>query len=148
VSGSVQDSCVPGTPQPEVCDGVDNDCNGVVDDAPGIATIATLQVETGALPSDASLSWPAIAGASGYDLVRGNVRMLVEGGGSFSTAIDQCLANNTGALAMVESATPASGEAFFYILRGVNCGGGNWDEGGTQAAPRGPAFAAAPAACP
>jgi hypothetical protein len=28
----------PGTPQPEVCDGVDNDCNGRVDDVPGGAT--------------------------------------------------------------------------------------------------------------
>jgi len=26
------DSCNPGTPSPEICDGIDNDCNGLVDD--------------------------------------------------------------------------------------------------------------------
>jgi hypothetical protein len=32
IAGAVQDSCVPGTPQPEVCgDLLDNDCDGVVD---------------------------------------------------------------------------------------------------------------------
>jgi hypothetical protein len=32
VSGTEVDSCVPGTPSPEVCDGADNDCDGVMDD--------------------------------------------------------------------------------------------------------------------
>ncbi|HEV8198930.1 MAG TPA: malectin domain-containing carbohydrate-binding protein [Candidatus Polarisedimenticolia bacterium] len=148
VAGAVHDSCTPGAPQPEVCDGVDNNCNAIIDDAPPLGTIATLDVTTGALASDASLSWASVPGASAYDLVRGNVRTLVEGGGSFATAIDQCLANNTTAQAFVESGMPAAGEAFFYVLRGVNCGGGSWDEGGSQAVPRGPSFAAAPAACP
>jgi len=144
----VHDSCTPGAPQPEICDGVDNNCNAIIDDAPPLGTISTLDVTTGVLATDASLSWAPVAGASAYDLVRGNVRTLLEGGGSFATAIDQCLANNTAAQAFVESGVPAPGEAFFYVLRGVNCGGGSWDEGGTQAAPRGPSFAAAPAACP
>jgi hypothetical protein len=148
VAGSVHDSCAPGTPQPEVCDGADNDCNAVVDDAPPLAALSSLTAGPGPGPADVSLSWSAVTGASAYDLVRGDVRTLVEGGGSFSSAIDQCLANNSAAQAYVESGLPATGEAFFYILRGVNCGGGSWDEGGTQAAPRGPSFAAAPAACP
>lgn len=30
--GMLVDSCTPGAPSPEVCDGLDNDCNGLVDD--------------------------------------------------------------------------------------------------------------------
>jgi hypothetical protein len=39
VNGVTVDSCSPGTPSAEVCDGADNDCNGAVDD--GVASIAT-----------------------------------------------------------------------------------------------------------
>ncbi|MDA8141827.1 MAG: putative metal-binding motif-containing protein [Desulfobacteraceae bacterium] len=39
VDGAVVDTCQAGTPTPEVCDGVDNNCNGLVDD--GIATTPT-----------------------------------------------------------------------------------------------------------
>jgi hypothetical protein len=31
VGGAVQSSCVPGVPTPEVCDGIDNNCDGAVD---------------------------------------------------------------------------------------------------------------------
>jgi hypothetical protein len=44
---------------------------------------------------------------------------------------------------------PPLDDAFFYILRAVNCGGGTWDEGdAAQAAPRGPSIATSPSACP
>jgi hypothetical protein len=34
VSGVVEDDCVPGSPSAEVCDGVDNNCDGTSDEAP------------------------------------------------------------------------------------------------------------------
>ena len=34
VAGAVRDGCVPGTPALEVCDGIDNNCDGTVDNAP------------------------------------------------------------------------------------------------------------------
>jgi hypothetical protein len=37
--GVIVDSCTPGMPGTEVCDGLDNDCNGVVDDAAGGCTL-------------------------------------------------------------------------------------------------------------
>jgi len=39
VAGVLVDDCVPGSPSAELCDGVDNDCDGAVDD--GIAPVAT-----------------------------------------------------------------------------------------------------------
>ncbi len=32
VGGSFLDTCSPGSPTPEVCDGIDNNCNGVIDE--------------------------------------------------------------------------------------------------------------------
>jgi len=51
--GVITDTCVPHTPSTEVCDGIDNDCDGVVDDS--LATIAVTAnqhlVGAGAHPS-------------------------------------------------------------------------------------------------
>ena len=32
INGAIQYTCTPGTPDPEVCDGLDNDCSGEVDE--------------------------------------------------------------------------------------------------------------------
>src|SRR5262249_15172802 len=48
------DSCVAGTPVAETCDGIDNDCNGTVDD--GIAPVATA-CGVGACASTGSRTW-------------------------------------------------------------------------------------------
>ena len=39
VDGGLVDSCVPGTPTDEICDGLDNNCDGTIDE--GIAPVAT-----------------------------------------------------------------------------------------------------------
>ena len=35
VDGTPQDTCIPGTPSPEICDGLDNDCDSAVDEEDG-----------------------------------------------------------------------------------------------------------------
>jgi hypothetical protein len=41
IRGHVVDRCIPGAPGAEICDGLDNDCNGLVDDGfgPGVVTV-------------------------------------------------------------------------------------------------------------
>jgi len=43
-------TCTPGTPTAEVCNGIDDNCNGVIDDASCIAPTATLRVKLGGNP--------------------------------------------------------------------------------------------------
>jgi len=44
VGGQMVDSCTPGNPSPEVCDGVDNNCDGTVDNGFGLGTACTAGV--------------------------------------------------------------------------------------------------------
>jgi hypothetical protein len=133
---------------PELCDGLDNDCNGFTDDVAAPGNSAALAV--GRSGVDAHLSWPAFAGASGYDVVRGSLELL-RPGGDFAGATDACLADDTAVRALDDAALPGAGDGFWYAVRGVSCGiDGSYDDpaGAGQVASRDPGIAAAPSACP
>jgi len=69
--------------------------------------------------------------ATSYDVVRGDVGMLRASGGDFTAAIDSCVANDWPATSVTAGGPPLTGEGFFYLVRGVNCGGvGSYDSGG------------------
>jgi hypothetical protein len=81
-----------------------------------------------------TLSWTPVDGATGYDLVRGRLRELLESGGDFASAAVNCLSRRqpdtqySGGHAGVE---PPPGEAFWYLVRPANCGGaGTYDDDG------------------
>jgi hypothetical protein len=148
VAGSVRDSCAPGAPTAETCNGIDDNCDGIIDNAAPLTTTADLTVALSGT-SGTALSWPAVSGASAYDLLRGDDGTLVTTGGNFSQAVTSCLADNTAGLSATDAAVPQSGAAFFYLLRAVNCGGGSWEGGDpAQVGVRGPSIAASPLACP
>jgi hypothetical protein len=104
------------------------------------------------------VSWTT--GAIGlFDLVRGDLGELRSTGGDFTAALDAiapvgdvCMADDTLFSAIVDlKADPASGEAYFYILRPVaGCrAGGTYDSGGSgQVGLRDAGIAASVGDCP
>ena len=65
------------------------------------------------------LEWIKSLGALRYDVVRGDLPSLRASGGDFTQATDLCLAENRGTTDLPNADTPASGEAFWYLVRGT-----------------------------
>jgi len=96
------------------------------------------------------LSWNMINGATGHDVIAGDVNTLRATGGDFSQATQSCLADNDTTMSSSYAATPAVGEAIWFLVRGVNCGGsGTYDSlSPLQSAGRDAAILGSAAACP
>jgi hypothetical protein len=96
------------------------------------------------------LSWTPLPGALSYDIVKGDPAIL-RSTGSWGASILACLGDNATGTTVTDSAAPAIGTAYYYLVRGVGCGGdATYDDGvgSGQAGPRDAAIDAAPAACP
>ncbi|HEX4824204.1 MAG TPA: FG-GAP-like repeat-containing protein [Candidatus Polarisedimenticolaceae bacterium] len=132
----------------EICDGLDNNCDGIVDNAAPPSGASQITVAKSGFT--AILSWSPIAGASSYDAVRGSLSTLRAFTGNYTAALNACLANDTAGPTVSDTSVPPVGDAAWYLLRGVNCGGGgSYDEGvPSQAAPRDAEIAASSSACP
>jgi len=128
VNGAVQDTCTPGSPASEVCDGIDNDCDGTVDNAD--PPVGHPLVQVGQIPiGNAHLTWSSVAGATAYDVVRGGLGLLASSSGDFVLATDLCLFNDA-AFSSDDATVPGAGEGFWYLVRPANCGGtGTYDSG-------------------
>lgn len=149
VLGQVMDSCLPGLPGAETCDGTDEDCDGTVDNPPVPSSAPQLSVSRGT-GSEAQLAWNPVAAATAYDLVRGVAGLLLSTAGDFSQATLVCLDNDRTELTFSDIPAPGPGEAFWYLARAVNCGGpGSYDSGGPgQQGSRDPGIALSADPCP
>lgn len=144
VDGHVVDGCVPGSPTVEACDGIDNDCDGAIDDVAAPSGAPALVV------GRSRLEWTALTAATAYDVVRGGLGELRSSGGSFASSTLDCVANDLSAVALDSAVDPTAGSGFWLLVRGTNCGGaGSFDEpAGSQSGNRDPGIAASGAACP
>jgi len=128
----------------EICDGVDNDCDGVVDIQAAGPVLAM------GLSSADSVDWSTPPTSFGvFDLVSGSLNTLLSTGGDFGVATDLCVANDTWATSMIDTPALAPGEAVWYLVRNEECGGqGQYESAGYgQAAERSPDINAG-AGCP
>jgi hypothetical protein len=83
----------------------------------------TGSVDTGAANSgsaDLLIYWPAGEGATGYDVIRGDLRSWRVENGVLNVGAVQVLARSTTAVSVTETANspaPAVGEGFFYLIQ-------------------------------
>jgi hypothetical protein len=150
LNGVLNDPCTPGAPSPETCNGIDDNCDGTVDNAAvptGMPSVALSRISGSA----ATLSWTSVSAATGYDVTRGNLVTLRSSLGNFTTATTNCLGNNVAGTTINDLQSVAVGQGFWYLLRAVNCGGNaSYDDSGSPAqfASRNAGIAASGLACP
>ena len=85
---------------------------------PPLLTLARIGTGT-----DTELSWTAVAGATGWAIVRGDLTDLLVSGGNFAVATLDCLDFNRTTATLEYGPNPAAGDVFWFLVRGVNCGG-------------------------
>jgi hypothetical protein len=102
--------------------------------------------------SSTQVSWAIISGATGYDVVKGNVASLRSSGGDFTASTTACLGNDVTATSVPDGeAPPPSRAAAWYLVRKVTAcaGNGSYDEGAaSQLGSRDAEIAASGGACP
>jgi hypothetical protein len=96
------------------------------------------------------VSWSPAAGATGHDIVTGDLDALRAGAGDFAAATIGCLDDNRTTTTLLDAAPLAPGQGEWFLVRGQNCGGnGSYDSGGSaQTGARDGEIAASGSDCP
>jgi hypothetical protein len=98
-------------------------------------------------PSGWLLTWSATGDASEYDVVKGDLDLLLGSSGGFDVATQACVADDLGVTSVTDSDALAG---VWYLVRGSSCGvGGSYDSPGVgQTASRDAGVEASGSACP
>ncbi|HKQ97258.1 MAG TPA: PKD domain-containing protein, partial [Candidatus Polarisedimenticolia bacterium] len=126
-----------------VCDGVDEDCNGFTDDVPLPVSVPEVTVDS------LLLTLVAVPDATGYDVVYG--RLGDPNGTPFTAAATLgCVAAAAPAGSLDFPGDPAPGEGFWFVARARGCAGpASYDSGDPeQSDSRDAELDAAPNGCP
>ncbi len=147
--GVVVQDCTPKPAGVEICNQLDDDCDGTIDDniaIPGGPRVDA--VRSGARTTD--ITWPTTPGTV-FDVLRGKLSLLSSTGGNYAVAVDRCLVDDLAAGEWKDKELPAAGEGYWYLLRAKNCAGqssyDSFEENGL-AGPRDPGIVASGRACP
>ncbi len=137
----------------EACNGLDDDCDGIVDNAvqPGPINDVTLNPQPFPPAPGTVMSWSADPSAQTYDVVYGSLLGLHDPAGGFATAMQGCLADNINGTSVQLNPQPLPPrEGYWFLVRGSNCGGhGSYDSGSaSQTGSRDAGINGSPMACP
>jgi formylglycine-generating enzyme required for sulfatase activity len=75
------------------------------------------------------LEWSVLPDATAYDAVRGELGLLRSTSGDFNVATVECIADEEPSNSVTYVGDPPSGEAFWFLVRGADCGGGPYESG-------------------
>ena len=101
------------------------------------------------LPDRNSIAWHPVPGATSYDVIRGDLLLLLAAAGNFADSLPSCLSNGVEGSQTSDPDSPPPGEGSYYLVRAVSCADetGSYDSGGeSQSSPR--AGSLPPQVCP
>lgn len=79
------------------------------------------------------LEWDPVPDATGWDVVVGDMGPLLASAGDFTDSVEACIAENHTSNGLHFPESPPAGNAFWFLVRAVNCGGsGTYDSAGSM----------------
>ncbi|HJQ99311.1 MAG TPA: putative metal-binding motif-containing protein, partial [Candidatus Polarisedimenticolaceae bacterium] len=107
----------------ETCNGLDDDCDTLIDEGIPIPS-APLALNVGkGSGNNVLLSWGAVAGATGYDIVAGDLTELRGSHGYQFLSQASCLQNDLSATTLTVNTPVTVGNAKWWVMRPLNCDG-------------------------